>query len=84
MGLGGRGRRRRNIGQNHGGAKDCGGVKRGQHVARDKASAEEKVRDRVGRRCTPEGVMVKLALVMNWEKKTPQQNSTFISKLVLS
>ena len=37
----------------------------------DKASAEEKVRDRVGRRCTPEGVMVKLALAMNWEKKTP-------------
>ena len=39
--------------------------------ARDKASAEEKVRDRVGRRCTPEGGMVKLALAMNWEKKTP-------------
>ena len=28
VGLGGRGKRRRNIGQNHGGAKDCGGVKR--------------------------------------------------------
>ena len=27
VGLGGRGKRRRNIGQNHGGAKDCGGVK---------------------------------------------------------
>lgn len=26
VGLGGRGKRRRNIGQNHGGAKDCGGV----------------------------------------------------------
>tara|TARA_B100000683_G_C12096994_1_gene393459 strand:- start:235 stop:396 length:162 start_codon:yes stop_codon:yes gene_type:complete len=34
----------------------------------DKATADEKVRDRVGTQCTPEGLMVKLALEMNWEK----------------
>ena len=30
--MGGRGKRRRNIGQNHGGAKDCGGVKKGWYA----------------------------------------------------